>query len=119
MRQELGIISAFFRGALGGRICYSPSPLSVRRGSEHREDHKSGHDKAMVESQVCMIRKQSSQPVYCAGDESRRPPKYLVAQQHNSPAHSAEAQEPLALQVQDDQNRRAGHMEQSRKFPHT
>lgn len=68
-----------------------PSPLSVRRGSEHREDHKSGHDKAMVESQVCMIRKQSSQPVYCAGDESRRPPKYLVAQQHNSPAHSAES----------------------------
>lgn len=68
-----------------------PSPLSVRRGSEHREGHKSGHDKATVESQVCMIRKQSSQPVYCAGEESRRPPKRspLVAQQHNSPARSA------------------------------
>lgn len=68
-----------------------PSPLSLRRESEHREGHKSGHDKATVESQVCVIRKASSQPVYYAGEESRRPSKRSpsVTQQRNSPARSA------------------------------
>lgn len=49
-----------------------PSPLSLRRGSEHREGHKSGHDEATVESQVFMIRMPSSQPAYYAGEESSR-----------------------------------------------
>lgn len=68
-----------------------PSPLSLRRGSEHREGHKSGHDEATVESQVCMIRKPSSQLVYYAGEERSRPSKRppLVAQWHNSSACSA------------------------------
>lgn len=67
------------------------SPPSLRRGSEHRESHKSGHDEATVESQVCMIRKSSSQLVYYAGEESSIPSKRspLVAQQRNSPARSA------------------------------
>lgn len=67
------------------------SPLSLRRGSEHREGHKSGHDEATIESQVCMIRKPSSQPVYYAGEESSRLSKCspLVAQQHNSSVCSA------------------------------
>lgn len=79
-----------------------PSPLSLRRGSEHREGHKSGHDEAAVESQVCMIRKPSSQPVYYAGEESRRPSKRSpsVTQQRNSLIHLPVlqgAQEPLEV----------------------
>lgn len=91
MRQELGVISAFFRGALGGRICYSPLPTFPQKRKEHREGHKSGYDKVTVESQVFMITKPSSQPVYYAGEESSRPSKRspLVAQRHNSSAHSA------------------------------